>query len=78
MLGAVVSEAVVFGLVSQHFELTVVVLRVKGVEAVCLTSDVSGIAVIFCVVTLAPLLEVDLQGELERADVVVLDVSALN
>lgn len=36
MLGAVVSEAVVFGFVSEHFktsESKVVVIRVKGIEA---------------------------------------------
>lgn len=93
MLGAVVSEAVVFGFVSEHIKTSkVVVLGVKGVESVCLASDMSEIAAIFFVgfgdVVLAPLLEVDLvllgaieaEGkleELERADVVVLDTSAL-
>ena len=68
MLGAVVSEAVVFGFVSEHIktsETKVVVLRVKGVEAECFASDMSGTAVIFFVsfgdiVILVPLLEVDL------------------
>lgn len=91
MLGAVVSGAVVFGLVA--LESKVVVHRVGGVEAVCSTTDTSGVAVIFFVsfgdiVILVPLLDVDLAlfgatmekgtlEELERADVVVLSMSAL-
>lgn len=84
MLGAVVSEAVVLGFVSEHIktsESKVVVLRVKG--AVCLASDMLGIAVIGDIVELVLLLEVDLlvaaKGELEeleRADFVVLNMSA--
>lgn len=60
------SEAVVFGFVSEHIKTSeVVVLRVKGIETVCLASDMSGIEMIFFVsfgdiVVLAPLLEVDL------------------
>ena len=52
MLGAVMSEAVVFRSVSEHIktpESKVVVLGVRGVEAVGLASDMSGIAVVFCV-----------------------------
>lgn len=52
MLGAVVSEAVVFGSVSEHIKTPgskVVVLGIRGVEAVCLASDMSVIPVIFCV-----------------------------
>lgn len=90
LLGAVVSETMFFGLVSEHMktsESMVQVLGVKGVGAVCFASDLSGMAVIFFgdVVTLVSLLEVGLalqaatvsKGELESAGVVVLDVSAL-
>lgn len=41
MLGAVLSEAVVFGFVTSESKL--VVLRVKGVEGVCLPSDMSAV-----------------------------------
>lgn len=65
MLRAVVSEAVVFGLVSELMKTSE--SKVKGVEAVCFASDRSGIAVIFmvCFGDIAPLvalLEVDLLG----------------
>lgn len=88
ILGAVVTEAVVFGLVSERIktsESQTVVLRAKGAEAVCLASHVSGIAVIFCaslgdVVILVPQGAIVAEAELEdpeTADMVVLNVSVL-
>lgn len=89
------SEAVGFGLVASHMETSeskVVVLRVKGVEALCSASHVAGVAVVFFAsfgdVTFVPQLEMDLAShgaivakgkseELDRADNVVLGGSAL-
>lgn len=85
-LEAVVSEAVVFGLVSEQFEILhskLVAFRAKGIEALCVAVDMSGIAVTSFVGFADTdksmlLLERDLAllgtTELERADVVGLDM----
>lgn len=67
-LEAVVSEAVVFGLLSEQFKLLqskLVAFRAKGIEAVCVELDMSGIAVTSFVSVVdidisVPLLEMDL------------------
>lgn len=68
ILEAVVSEAVVFGLVSEHIKILeskLVALGVKGGEAECVASEMSGIAMTSFVGgvdidILVPLLEMDL------------------